>query len=239
MSEEEVRAGKVAKAAARANPDPLEVSGVELGFRDFDTSEGELPTVLVPTNMDIYILGSMSSYGSGVPLELVSPFTSALDGSKILKDQWCFNQTEDLGGFSSSDFDVIGSTKMAISAEYHDLEYTDDGSALIYIPVHEFGQPNFSISESRPTEIDVSYTQAEIDGIADIFGKIPVGTVKEVMETTFLDLARDSYQTLTAREVIPNVIINEPQELIVNDISFEGPANQFVEATTINTTTTY
>ena len=238
MSEEEVRAGKVAKAAARGNADPLEVSGVELGFRDFDISEGELPTVLQPTNMDIYILGSMFSYGPTFPPEFVSPFTSALDGTKILKDQWSFKQTEDLGGFSSSDFDVIGSTKMAISAEYHDLEYTD-GSALIYIPVHEFDQPNFSINETRPNEINVSYTQAEIDGIADIFGKIPVGTVKEVMETTFLDLARDSYQTLTAREVIPNVIINEPQELIVNDISFEGPANQFVEATTINTTTTY
>ena len=106
-------------------------------------------------------------------------------------------------------------------------------------PEASFKNINISGINTDSNKINVNYTEAELSGIADIFGKIPVGTVKEVMETTFLDLARDSYQTLTAREVIPNVIINEPQELIVNDISFEGPANQFVEATTINTTTTY
>ncbi len=219
-----------------------DVANVDLGFSPGNYQD-EIAPVIPSTpggasNLDIKILGSIFSYGDDFPPVALSPFTSSLDGSKILKDRWAFYQTEDLGGFSSSDFDVIGSTKMVISAEYHSLEYTD-GNAIIYIPVHEFGQPSFSISEVRPNEIDVFYTDAEIDGVADIFGKIPVGTIKEVMESTFLDLARDSYQTLTAREVVPNVIINEPQELIVNDISFEGPANQLVEATTINTTTTY
>ena len=239
MSEEKVKATKRAKAAARDRTDgPLEISEVVQQPRGaFPDTQG-IYTIFPPTNMDVTILGSMQSYVGSFGEIIESPFTASLDGTRILKDKWAFKQTIDLGGFSSGDLEVIGSNKMAISAEYHDLPL-ENYSALIYVPVHEYGQPNFAINNNYSNKIDVRYTEAELDGIADIFGKIPVGTVKEVMETTFLDLARDSYQTLTAREVIPNVIINEPQELIVNDISFEGPANQFVEATTINTTTTY
>ena len=226
MSTEEVRAFNV----LRQFPATPETEGVVL--------LPAAPYVYPPTTMDITILGSMESYVGTLGEIIESPFTASLDGTRILKDKWAFKQTIDLGGFSSGDLEVIGSNKMAISAEYHDIPL-ENYSAYIYIPVHEFGQPNFEISNTDSNKINVNYTEAELNGIADIFGKIPVGTVKEVMETTFLDLARDSYQTLTAREVIPNVIINEPQELIVNDISFEGPANQFVEATTINTTTTY